>query len=193
MRRAGAGTRLRPRVQPLEAGALGDEQQQPAPHHDHGRRARREEPRVLDAGQQALEVGQRELEARAASRRLLFLAGEEIDFDHAARLSAKPTDSMSSGAISSTETDSNTLSRTLSRCTGLASSTGTRSRFESASFSPGTRAPPPIVYTRPSPPAERDAVARNAAARSTPTEISSPRAPTYSARPAPSAIPCMPP
>src|SRR6266566_1665295 len=78
--------------------------------------------------------------------------------------------------------DSNTESSTLSRCTGLASSTGTRSRFDNASFRPGTRAPPPMVYTRPRPPAERDAVARNAAARSTPTAISSPRASTYCAR-----------
>src|SRR5213596_236637 len=95
---------------------------------------------------------------------------------------ARPTDSIKRGATSSTATDSNTESRTLSRCTGLASSTGTRSRFDNASFRPGTRAPPPMVYTRPRPPADRDAVARNAAARSTPTAISSARASTYCAR-----------
>src|SRR6266511_1568218 len=162
--------------------ALRDEPQQPAPDHDQRGRARHEQPRVLDARKQAPEVGQRELEARAAGGRLLLLPGKEIYFDHAARLSARPTDSISSGAISSTATDSKTESRTLSRCTGLASSTGTRSRLDNASFRPGTRAPPQIVYTRPSPPAERDAVARNAAARSTPTAISSPRASTYCAK-----------
>src|SRR5207244_12163711 len=84
-----------------------------------------------------------------AGRRLLpLLPGKEVYFDHAARLSARPTDSIKRGATSSTATDSNTESRTLSRCTGLASSTGTRSRFDSASFRPGTRAPPPMVYTR---------------------------------------------
>ena len=36
-------------------------------------------------------------------------------------------------------------SRTRSRCTGFASSTGTLSRLPSTSFSPGIRAPPPIV------------------------------------------------
>src|SRR6266480_4275894 len=182
--------RVEPRLEHPQAGALGDEQQQSTPDHDHRRRARGEQPRVLDTGQQALEIGQGELEPRAP-RRLFLFPGKEIDFDHAARLSARPTDSISSGAISSTETDSNTLSRTLSRCTGLASSTGTRNRLESASFKPGTRAPPPIVYTRPRPPADRDAVARNAAARSTPTAISSPRASTYCARSALSVIPWM--
>src|SRR6266853_2304678 len=162
--------------------ALRDEPQQPATDHDQRGRAGGEQPGVIDARKQTPEIGQRELEARAAAGRLLLLSGKKIYFDHAARLSARPTDSISSGAISSTATDSNTESRTLSRCTGLASSTGTRSRFDSASFRPGTRAPPPIVYTRPNPPAERDAVARNAAARSTPTAISSPRASTYCAR-----------
>src|SRR6266487_1707753 len=162
--------------------ALGDEPEQPSPDHDQRGRARHQQPRVLDARQQTPEVGQRELEARAAGGRLLLLSRKEVYFDHAARLSARPTDSISSGATSSTATDSKTESRTLSRCTGLASSTGTRSRFDNASFKPGTRAPPPIVYTRPSPPAERDAVARNAAARSTPTAISSPRASTYCAK-----------
>src|SRR4029077_16019287 len=109
---------------------------------------------VLDAGQQSLEIGQGELEPRTA-RRLFLFPRKEVDFDHAARLSARPTDSIKSGATSSTETDSNTESRTLSRCTGLASSTGTRSRFDSASFRPGTRAPPPIVYPPPPPPADR--------------------------------------
>src|SRR5437899_3247866 len=87
-----------------------------------------------------------ELEARAG-RRLLrpLLAGEQVDFDHPTRLSARPTASIRSGATSSTDTVSNTASRTLRRCTGLASSTGTRSRAESASLSPGMRAPPPIV------------------------------------------------
>src|ERR1041385_3348204 len=182
--------RIEPRLEHPQAGALGDEQQQTPPDHDHGSRARGEQPGVLDAGQQALEVGQGEREPRAP-RRLFLFPGKEIDFDHAARLSARPTDSISSGATSSTETDSNTLSRTLRRCTGLASSTGTRNRLESASFNPGTRAPPPIVYTRPSPPADRDAVARNAAARSTPTAISSPRASTYCARSALCVIPWM--
>src|SRR5256886_163731 len=182
--------RIEPRLEHPQAGALGDEQQQSTPDHDHRRRARGEQPRVLDTGQQALEIGQGELEP-SAPRRLFLFSGKEIDFDHAARLSARPTDSISSGAISSTETDSNTLSRTLSRCTGLASSTGTRNRLESASFKPGTRAPPPIVYTRPRPPADRDAVARNAAARSTPTAISSPRASTYCARSALCVIPWM--
>src|SRR5881396_664025 len=162
--------------------ALRDEPQQPAPDHDQRGRARREQPRVLDARQQTPEVGQRELEARAAGGCLPLLPGKQVYFDHAARLSARPTESIKRGAISSTATDSKTESRTLSRCTGLASSTGTRSRFDNVSFRPGTRAPPPIVYTRPSPPAERDAVARNAAARSTPTAISSPRASTYCAR-----------
>src|SRR5882724_3509830 len=162
--------------------ALRDEPQQPAADHDQRGRARREQPRVLDARKQTPEVGQRELEARAAGGRLPLLPGQQVDFDHEARLSARPTESIKRGAISSTATDSNTESRTLSRCTGLASSTGTRSRFDNASFRPGMRAPPPIVYTRPSPPAERDAVARNAAARSTPTAISSPRASTYCAR-----------
>src|SRR5947208_688347 len=162
--------------------ALCDEPQQPTPDHDQRGRARHQQPRVLDARQQTPEIGQRELEARAAGGRFLPLPGKQVYFDHAARLSARPTDSISSGATSSTATDSNTESRTLSRCTGLASSTGTRSRFDNASFRPGTRAPPPIVYTRPNPPAERDAVARNAAARSTPTAISSPRASTYCAK-----------
>src|SRR5205814_6129635 len=139
-------------------------------------------PGVFDARKQTPEVGQRELEARAAAGRLLLLSGKKIYFDHAARLSARPTDSIKRGATSSTATDSNTESRTLSRCTGLASSTGTRSRFDNASFRPGTRAPPPMVYTRPRPPAERDAGARNAAARATPTPISSPPASTYSAK-----------
>src|SRR5690349_15515166 len=169
------------RVEDAQAGAVRDEGEEPAPDDDDRRGADDEEPRVLDGGDQALEIGQREPEARAG-RRLLLLAREKIYFNHAARLSARPTDSMSRGATSSTATDSNTESRTLSRCTGLASSTGTRNRFERASFRPGTRAPPPIVYTRPRPPAEREAVARNAAARSTPTEISSPRASTYGAR-----------
>src|SRR5438128_3297673 len=171
--------------------ALRDEPQQPAPHHDQRGPAGHQQPRVLDARQEAPEVGQRQLEARAAGGRLLLLSGKKIYFDHAARLSARPTESISSGATSSTAMDSNTESRTFRRCTGLASSTGTRSRFDSASFRPGTRAPPPIVYTRPSPPAERDAVARNAAARSTPTAISSPRASTYCARSALWAWPWM--
>src|SRR3989454_3166231 len=172
-----------PVLQHPQPRALRDEPQQPTPDDDQRRRARDEQPGVPDAGQQTPEVGQRELEARAAGRRLLpLLPGKEVYFDHAARLSASPTDSIKSGATSSTATDSNTESRTLSRCTGLASSTGTRSRFDNASFRPGTRAPPPIVYTRPSPPAERDAVARTAAARSTPTAISSPRASTYCAK-----------
>src|SRR5712691_11060491 len=162
--------------------ALRDEPQQPATDHDQRGRAGGEQPGVFDARKQTPEVGQRELEARAAAGRLLLLSGKKIYFDHAARLSARPTDSIKRGATSSTATDSNTESRTLSRCTGLASSTGTRSRFDNASFRPGTRAPPPMVYTRPRPPAERDAVARNAAARSTPTAISSPRASTYCAR-----------
>src|SRR5437588_3752126 len=182
---------IEPRLEHAQARALGDEQQQSTPDHDHGRGVPREEPGVLDARQEPLEVGQGEPEARAGPCRLFSLAGQQIDFDHAARLSARPTDSISSGATSSTETDSNTLSRTLSRCTGLASSTGTRNRLDSASFRPGTRAPPPIVYTRPSPPAERDAVARNAAARSTPTAISSPRASTYCARSALCVCPWM--
>src|SRR5438876_199029 len=139
------------------------------------------EPRVLDRGDEATEIGKGELEPAPRCRPLL-LPWEKIYFDHAARLSASPTDSISRGATSSTDTDSNTASRTLSRCTGLATSTGTLSRLPSASFSPGIRAPPPIVYTRPRPPAEREAVARNAAARSTPTAISSPRASTYGAR-----------
>src|SRR6266446_6398354 len=162
--------------------ALRDEPQQPATHDDQRGRAGGEQPGVFDACKQTPEVGQRELEARAAAGRLLLLSGKKIYFDHAARLSARPTESIKRGATSSTATDSNTESRTLSRCTGLASSTGTRRRFDNASFRPGMRAPPPIVYTRPSPPAERDAVARNAAARSTPTAISSPRASTYCAR-----------
>src|SRR5439155_23215897 len=114
--------------------ALRDEPQQATPDDDQRGRARSEQPRVLDARKQTPEVGQRELEARAAGGRLLPLPGKEVYFDHAARLSARPTDSISSGATSSTATDSNTESRTLSRCTGLASSTGTRSRFDSASF-----------------------------------------------------------
>src|SRR5205807_5941696 len=126
-------------------------------------RAGGEQPGVFDARKQTPEVGQRELEARAAAGRLLLLSGKKVYFDHAARLSARPTESIRSGATSSTATDSNTASRTLSRCTGLASSTGTRKRPDSASFRPGIRAPPPIVNTRPSPPAERDAVAGNAA------------------------------
>src|SRR6266513_2176928 len=162
--------------------ALRDEPQQPAPDHDQRGRAGHQQPRVLDARQEAPEVGQRQLEARAAGGRLLVLTGKKIYFDHSLLHSARPTESISSGATSSTATDSNTESRTFRRCTGLASSTGTRNRFENASFKPGTRAPPPIVYTRPSPPAERDAVARNAAARSTPTAISSPPASTYCAR-----------
>src|SRR5437667_388543 len=140
--------------------ALRDEPQQPATDHDQRGRAGGEQPGVLDARKQTPEVGQRELEARAAAGRLLLLSGKKIYFDHAARLSARPTDSIKRGATSSTATDSNTESRTLSRCTGLARSTGTRSRFDNASFRPGTRAPPPMVYTRPRPPAERDAVAR---------------------------------
>src|ERR1051325_4762676 len=115
--------RIEPRLEHPQAGALGDEQQQTPPDHDHGSRARGEQPGGLDAGQQALEGGRGELEPRAP-RRLFLFPGKEIDFDHAARLSARPTDSISSGATSSTETDSNTLSRTLRRCTGLASSTG---------------------------------------------------------------------
>src|SRR3989454_2510598 len=162
--------------------ALCDEPQQPAADHDQRGRAGGEQPGVFDARKQTPEVGQRELEARAAAGCLLLLSGKKIYFNHAARLSARPTDSIKRGATSSTATDSNTESRTLSRCTGLASSTGTRSRFDNASFRPGTRAPPPMVYTRPSPPAERDAAPRNAAARSTPTAISSPRASTYCAR-----------
>src|SRR2546428_123169 len=156
-----------PVLQHPQPRALRDEPQQPTPDDDQRRRARDEQPGVPDAGQQTPEVGQRELEARAAGRRLLpLLPGKEVYFDHAARLSASPTDSIKSGAMSSTATDSNTESRTLSRCTGLASSTGTRSRFDNTSFRPGTRAPPPIVYTRPSPPAHREALARHAAARS---------------------------
>src|SRR5690242_7507362 len=169
------------RVEHAQPRAVRDKREQPATDDDDRGGAYHEQPGVLDGGEQALEIGQRELEARAG-RRLLLLAGEKIYFDHAARLSARPTDSISSGATSSTDTDSNTESRTFSRWTGLASSTGTRKRLERDSFRPGTRAPPPIVYTRPSPPAERDAVARNAAARSTPTAISSPRASTYCAR-----------
>src|SRR5882762_3469029 len=128
-----------------QARALRDEPQQPAPDHDQRGRAGHEQPRVLDARQQAPEVGQRELEARAAGGCLLLLPREKIYFDHAARLSARPTDSIKRGAISSTATDSNTESRTLRRWTGLATSTGTRSRLDSASFRPGTRDPPPIV------------------------------------------------
>src|SRR2546423_1206114 len=172
---------LEPRLGHAQPRGLGEEQQHHA--HDHHRRgrARRDEPRILDRRDEAAEVGEGELEPAPRCPPLL-LPWEEIDFDHAARLSASPTDSISSGATSSTDTDSNTASRTLSRCTGLATSTGTLSRLPSASFSPGMRAPPPIVYTRPRPPAEREAVARNAAARSTPTAISSPRASTYGAR-----------
>src|SRR5213079_3776857 len=106
--------------------------------HNRRGRARRDEPRILDRRDEAAQVGEGELEPAPRCRPLL-LPWEEIDFDHAARLSATPTDSISSGATSSTETDSNTLSRTLRRCTGLASSTGTRNRLESASFKPGTR------------------------------------------------------
>src|SRR6266581_4625970 len=166
------------RLEYPEPRALRDEQQQPTADDHHRGAAGRQQPGVLDAGDQAPEIGQRELEARARCRLLRLLAGKQVYFDHAARLSASPTESIRSGATSSTATDSNTASRTLRRCTGLASSTATRSRAASASFSPGIRAPPPIVYTRPSPPAERDAVCRNAAARSTPTAISSPRAST---------------
>src|SRR5438046_1056081 len=46
--------------------ALRDEPQQPAADDDQRRHARDEQPGVLDAGKQAPEVGQRELEARAA-------------------------------------------------------------------------------------------------------------------------------
>src|SRR5712692_4809180 len=165
------------RLEHLEPRALGNEQEQPAAYHDHGRGARGQEPGVLDAREQPLDVGQPELEARAA-RRSLLLAGEEVDFDHAARLSARPIASIKSGATSSTDTVSNTASR----CNEHAISTGTRRRLASEWLRPGTRAPPPIVYTRPRPPAERDAVARNAAARSTPTAISSARASTYCAK-----------
>src|SRR2546428_2157821 len=171
--------------------ALRDEPQQPAPDHDQRGRARREQPRVLDARKQTPEVGQRELEARAAGGCLPLLPGKQVDFDHAARLSARPTESIKRGAISSTATDSKTESRTLSRCTGLASSTGTRSRFDNVSFRPGTPAPPPLAYTRPSPPAERDALPRHAAAPPPPTAIPSPRASTYCARSALWAWPWM--
>src|SRR6266516_4767583 len=169
------------RLEHSEPRAQGDEQQQPTAD-DHDRRdAGREQPWILDARDQPPQIREREpeLEARAG-RRLLrpLLAGEQVDFDHATRLSARPTASIRSGATSSTDTVSNTASRTLRRCTGPASSTGTRSRLDRASFSPGMRAPPPIVNTRPSPPAEREAVWRNAAARSTPTASSSLRAST---------------
>src|SRR2546428_732927 len=166
-----------------EARPLRDEQPRRAASRDHPRDHRRDEPGVLDVGQQGPEVGQREPELKArAGRRLPLAAGEKVYLNHAARLSASPTASSNSGATSSTATASNTASRTFSRWIGLAASTGTLRRLESASFSPGTRDPPPAVYTRDSPPAQRDAVARNPAARSPPTATSSPRASTYDAR-----------
>src|SRR5437762_2793263 len=161
---------IEPRLGHAQPGRLREEQQHHAHDHHGRRRARRDQPRVLDRGDEATEIGKGELEPAPRCRPLL-LPWEKIYFDHAARLSASPTDSISRGATSSTDTDSNTASRTLSRCTRLATSTGSLSRLPSASFSPGIRAPPPIVYTRPRPPAEREAVARNAAARSTPTAI----------------------
>src|SRR5213596_1594233 len=181
---------VEPRLGHAQPRRLRKEQQHRPDDHHGRRRARRDQPRVPDRGDEAAEIRERELESGARSRPLL-LAGEEVDFDHAARLNASPTDSISSGATSSTSTASNTESRTFSRCTGLATSTGTLSRLPSASFNPGMRAPPPIVYTRPRPPAEREAVARNAAARSTPTAISSPRASTYGARSALWVCPCI--
>src|SRR2546426_843044 len=175
--------RIESRFDHGEARPLGDEQRRRAASRDDPRDHCRDEPGVLDVGQEGPEVGQRELELKArAGRRLLLATGEKVYLNHAARLSASPTASSSSGATSSTAMASNPASRTFSRWTGFAASPGTLSRPERASFSPGTRDPPPAVYTRDSPPAERDAVARNAAARSTPTAISSPRASTYDAR-----------
>src|SRR5207248_5401444 len=77
--------------------ALRDEPQQPATDHDQRGRAGGEQPGVFDARKQTPEVGQRELEARAAAGRLLLLSGKKIYFDHAARLSARPTDSIKRG------------------------------------------------------------------------------------------------
>src|SRR6266851_8462108 len=144
--------------------------------HDHPRQDRGDQPGVLDVRDQPAQVRHTELEASA--RGFALLTWEKIDFDHAARLSARPTDSISSGATSSTDTASNAVSLYASRWIGLAGSTGAFSRLASASLRPGIRDPPPVVNTRDSPPADRDAVARNAAARSTPTAISSPRAST---------------
>src|SRR5207302_987333 len=53
--------------------ALRDEPQQPAADHDQRGRAGGEQPGVFDARKQTPEVGQRELEARAAAGRLLLL------------------------------------------------------------------------------------------------------------------------
>src|SRR2546427_7831175 len=114
---------------------LGKEQRCGAATSDHPRGHRRDEPGVLGVGQQGPEVGQRELELKArAGRRLLLCAGKKVYLDHAARLSASPTESKSSGATSSTATASNTASRTLSRCTGFACSTGTLRRLDNASL-----------------------------------------------------------
>src|SRR5947209_911213 len=118
--------------------ALRDEPQQPAPDHDQRGRARREQPRVLDARKQTPEVGQRELEARAAGGCLPLLPGKQVDFDHAARLSARPTESIKRGAISSTATDSKTESSADSPFSRWRSSRNRRVPTERSRVSTGT-------------------------------------------------------
>src|ERR1043166_6443786 len=132
-----------PRVRDTHARAVGDKEERAAAAHDHPGRNGADQPRVFDLGNDRLEVGHRELDASSLAD--LLFTGKEIYLDHAARLSARPTASISSGATSSTGTVSNTSSFTRSRCTGFARSIGTLSRAPSTSFSPGMRAPPPVV------------------------------------------------
>src|SRR2546425_83213 len=164
---------------PLPLHGEGDRWLPPAPRGEgppraHGPRDRAAQPAFLGLWVAGPAVRRRPLSA--GSRFLLLLSGGRVYLNDGARLSGSPSASIKSGATSSTGTVSNTSSRTRRRCTGFASSIATFRRAPSTSFRPGIRAPPPVVYTRDRPPAERDAVARKAAARSTPTAISSPRA-----------------
>ena len=101
---------IEPVLERRELGLIQHEQRAPAAQGQHPRRHRRDQVRILDRRQQRAKVGERELEARTRGLPL-FLAGKQVDFDHAARLSANPTDSISSGATSSIDTAWNAASR----------------------------------------------------------------------------------